>query len=318
MEPTESVPLHLPSSLPQHLRTLPELATALEKERRLRVAQADDALAEIRRQRRIISGLWQFKRLNVDGTGNKTSTRMRALYNRFTLRTQRRAACYRAARSALLVLDPDGSWQSRLRDLKDSDIRGPGKDDTGSGNSRFEPSWIWLVPRLPSTPEMGDSEEVLNNSLQVEWAKVRARKQRWEEEVLLLQEEMRRVVMFHEWKSQWWRNQAGRRQTGADSGVIHGVTAYAEKQAHLCELLAQSCVTSWLPVLKGNAVAAEWELRYPSVPDADMCCVSQTDDDVDDVFDDDSTEEHCEGKIETEELGTGEDNLYKSLLELDD
>ena len=145
VEPAEFIPLHLPSSLPQHLRQLPELASVLENERRLRVAQADDALAEIRRQRRIISGLWQFKKINVDGTGNRTCTRMRALYNRFTLRKRRYAECYRAARSALLLLDPNGDWQLRLRDLHDNDIRGPGKDDSGLGNGRYEPSWIWLV-----------------------------------------------------------------------------------------------------------------------------------------------------------------------------
>ena len=43
----ESIPLHLPSSLPQCLRQLPKLATVLEKEHRLRIAQAHDALADI-------------------------------------------------------------------------------------------------------------------------------------------------------------------------------------------------------------------------------------------------------------------------------
>lgn len=195
MEPTESMPLYLPSSLPQPLRDLPELATVLEKERRLCIGQANDALAEIRCHRWIISGLWQFKKINVDGTGNKAATRMRTLYNRFNFRTQRCAGCYRAAHNALLVLDPNGSWQSRLKDLKDSD---------GMSNGRFEPSWIWLVPRVHPAPDMGNMEEILDDSLQVEWAKAQARKQRWEEEVLLIHEEMRRVVMFYEWKAHWW------------------------------------------------------------------------------------------------------------------
>jgi hypothetical protein len=76
VEPAESMPLYLPLSLPQHLRQLPELTAVLEKECQLRIAQADDALAEIRHQCRIISGLWQFKKLNVDGTGNRAATRM--------------------------------------------------------------------------------------------------------------------------------------------------------------------------------------------------------------------------------------------------
>ena len=110
VEPSERIPLYLPSSIPQHLWQLPELAIVVEKEHRLRVAQADDALAEIRHQRRIISGLWQFKKFNIDGIGNKAGTRMQTLYNRFNLHTQRYALCYHAARSALLVLDPNGSW----------------------------------------------------------------------------------------------------------------------------------------------------------------------------------------------------------------
>jgi hypothetical protein len=72
----ENIPLFLPSSLPARIRALPELQDICNLERRLREPQADDALAEVRRQRRIIQGLWQFKRLNVSGTGNRPNTRM--------------------------------------------------------------------------------------------------------------------------------------------------------------------------------------------------------------------------------------------------
>ena len=47
IEPAEAIPLHLPSSLPQRLRRLPELSAAVERERQLRVAQADDAFVDI-------------------------------------------------------------------------------------------------------------------------------------------------------------------------------------------------------------------------------------------------------------------------------
>lgn len=256
-EPAELIPLHLPSSLPPHLRQLPEIFVVLDRERRLRVAQADESLADIRRQRRIISGLWQFKKVNVNGTGNKTSTRMQALYDRFNLRTQRCARRYRAARGALLVIDPDGSWQSRLHDLKDGDIRGPGRDDSGTGNSRFEPSWIWMVPRVTSAPDMENSEVALDDSLQVEWAKCRARKERWEEEVLIIQEEMGRAIKYQLWRAQWWRVQRGRRTDG-DRATLHGIAAYAEKQAKLCEALACKFAMSWLPVLKEKGITPDW------------------------------------------------------------
>lgn len=263
IEPAESILLHLPSSLPQSLRQSPELSPVVEKERRLRVAQADEALADVRRQHRIISGLWHFKKLNVDGTGNRTCTRMRTLYNRFSLRTQRCAGGYRAARNALVALDPDGSWQSRLKVLRDADIRGPGKDDDGVGNGRFEPSWIWLVPRVHSAPDLGTSEQVLDDSLQVEWSKSHARKQRWEEEVTIVLEEMRRVIAYHEWKAQWWRSQVAR-HPNTDAASLHGVAAYAEKQSHLSEQLARRCAECWLPALKEKGISPEWERCYPA------------------------------------------------------
>jgi hypothetical protein len=84
----ENVPLYLPSSLPTSIRTLPELREASQLERRLREPDADNALAEVRHQRRVIQGLWQFKRLNVSGTGNKPNTQMIELYKRFDNKTK--------------------------------------------------------------------------------------------------------------------------------------------------------------------------------------------------------------------------------------
>ena len=84
----ENIPLFLPSSLPLHIRNLPELQDICQLERRLREAQADDALAEVRRQRCIIQGLWQFKKLNVSGTGNTPNTRMLMLWSHFDKKTK--------------------------------------------------------------------------------------------------------------------------------------------------------------------------------------------------------------------------------------
>jgi hypothetical protein len=68
-------------------------------------------------QCRIISGLWQFKKLNVDGMGNRASTQMRTLYNWFNLRTQWCTSQYHAVCDALVALDPNRPWQSRLQEL---------------------------------------------------------------------------------------------------------------------------------------------------------------------------------------------------------
>jgi hypothetical protein len=261
----EDVPLYLPSSLPTYIRTLPELRAVCQLERRLREPYADDALAEVRRQRRVIQGLWQFKRLNVSGTGNKPNTRMIELYKHFDDKTKRAVERYRVAWHALRVLEPDGSWSSRLKELKDLDVSGPGKDpsDMSTSNSRYEPSWIWLVPRT-TEPSHANVEEEFNDSMRVEWAKARARMSRWQEELLIVQEEMRRVIAYHVWKAAWWREQASLRAYG-ESAILSGLSGYAHRQAAICSRMAEQCALHWLPHLKRTGATPPWAAGYDTL-----------------------------------------------------
>jgi hypothetical protein len=140
----ELIPLRLPSALTPNLRAsclcgLPDL------ERRLRLAQAEDALAELRRLLRITMGLTHYKATQV-GPSQRTSTRARALISRFWDKIARCAERYRVARAALLVLDANGDWCTRLRPLEDQDIKAPRKDDDEAEGTR-ELSWIWRVER---------------------------------------------------------------------------------------------------------------------------------------------------------------------------
>src|SRR5262245_25142768 len=131
--------LYLPSQMPLG-NSVDGLA---EKERRLRVAQADDALAELKRLLRITMGLWEYKYTQV-GSGQGPNTRTRAMITRFKTKVACCADRYRAARAALLKLDPTGNWIIRLRELKAEDVRAPGRED-GESEGRREWSWIWLV-----------------------------------------------------------------------------------------------------------------------------------------------------------------------------
>jgi hypothetical protein len=141
--PPESIHLHLPSAIPVHLRLSSCLFNLPELEKRLRLAQADDALSDLRKQLRVSMGLQRYKTTQI-GPSQRTGTRSRALIARFEEKTQRCAERYRAARSALLVLDPDGDYKTRLRVLKDEDIKSPGKGDDEAEGTR-EISWIWRV-----------------------------------------------------------------------------------------------------------------------------------------------------------------------------
>ena len=105
----EDVLLFLPSSLSAKLQSTPGFSKTLDHEIQLRVTQADDALANIRHHLCIISGLWQFKKVNISGTGNRPNTRMRSLFNCFNHRMRQSVLCYWAARSALLAANLEDS-----------------------------------------------------------------------------------------------------------------------------------------------------------------------------------------------------------------
>jgi hypothetical protein len=261
-EAAEKVLLYLPSSLPPHIRNQTELHDICDKERRLREAQADDSLAHIRRLRRVIQGMWQFKKISISGTGNRPNTRMLTTYQSLTNNIQKHAHIYRSAYAALQVLDPGGMWSRRLRTLLDKDIRGPGKDpDDLMQNGRYEPSWIWLVAPKPSS-EFEVVEEDFNDSMRVEWAKVMARAARWNEELLIVQEEMRRVLAFFAWRSSRWVDCATRQMVGDDPALIDGIHAYAHKQAILQTRMAERCADHWLPVLEKRGITPSWKADF--------------------------------------------------------
>ncbi|TFK79970.1 hypothetical protein K466DRAFT_504692 [Polyporus arcularius HHB13444] len=266
----ENIRLWLPSALPPVLRA--SLPSGLaDKERRLRIAQADDALEDLRRLRRIITGIADFSRLNITGTGQRTGGKVRTLFSKFQAKVRRAAERYRAARAALVSLDSGGEWEGRFRELHDSDIRGPGRESDVPSEGRYEISWIWLVPRgssmtLPDGVDgQLDPSEFLEN-VKVEWARSKARAERWGEEVLLLKEEMRRVIEYFEWKASWWRAQPARR-SDAPSALRRGLSSYAEYQASVFESIANHCARRWVPYLRTRAeTMPTWAARY-DIPD---------------------------------------------------
>ena len=88
-------------------------------------------------------------------------------------------------------------------------------------------------------------------ALRVEWAKAKARADRWEEEVILLDEEMRRVLVFCGWKNTWWKEQIANRpegSVGVSPELAEGLSAYAESQAAMETALAVSFAGKWKAV----------------------------------------------------------------------
>ncbi|KAI0074003.1 hypothetical protein K474DRAFT_1677445 [Panus rudis PR-1116 ss-1] len=205
------------------------------------------------------------------GSGQKAHTRIRTLYDKFQQKIKLAAARYRTARKALEILDPNGDWKPRLRILNDSDICGP-RDTEELGQGAMEPSWIWLTTNIHGgqVDSTQSDMETYDEDTRVQWVKAKARVERWEEEVKLLQEEMRRVLAFLEWKASWWRDQRHRRDDDAEVSkeVKSGLIIYAEKQAAITEALAIRFAIQWSGILDKCNLEASWQAKYHELAQA--------------------------------------------------
>ena len=270
IEAAESVPLVLPSSLDSESRGRVCLQNVASHEQLFRLAQVQDSLIELRHSRKIRRTVVINHHTQFAGQGIRTCTRSRAVLNTVDARIAKFVERYRAAYCALLQLDPTGSWRETFLELKDSDNRGPGKEteEVGVGDGSYFRSWIWLAnPRNPDTVdgdvgEEGASEEDVNEMLRVEWTTAFARLERWSEEVELLQEEMRRVVAFLEWKSLDWLAKMDTRAGDAAPDIQSGLRAYAQKQAAIFHDLAVSFAILWYPTLVSYSLRHSWITEF--------------------------------------------------------
>ncbi|TFK79078.1 hypothetical protein K466DRAFT_606418 [Polyporus arcularius HHB13444] len=264
----EDMKLWLPSALPLHLASNETVSGLRTKEARLRIAQMADALADIRRVRRVMAAISEFTRMNVAGLGQRSMTRQQGLYTRFQDKQKRSVLRYRDARVAMEKLQPSGAWTAVYRPLLDEDLRGPRRDpdEIIESEGRYEVSWIWRT-QVPSTQSQIDDEHALNDDseciemMRAEWARCKARAERWDEEKKLLLEEMRRVIAYFEWKASWWRDQARRRQA-VSARLRRGLVIYAEKQAAVFEALAGRTASFWVNELHDMGPLPAWILPY--------------------------------------------------------
>ncbi|KAF7360930.1 CxC2 domain-containing protein [Mycena sanguinolenta] len=234
----------------------------------MREARAYEALEEIRRLLLVRTHHYKFKDKNVSGVSGHTRSRQAIAV--LDERIRREAGEYRAARRALASLAPqlgETRWSLILKELAPKDIRGmprglfsePDKKRRKKKRSRqgqddeepVEMSWIWRTGLTSLAAAASTSEEAAvkatNESLRVEWAKTRARAHRWTEEVDLLEEEMRRILVFLQWRADWWREQKDRRVVD-EVEMKEGFAAYAERQAAIQENMKARFTNDWKDV----------------------------------------------------------------------
>lgn len=200
------------------------------------------------------------------GEGQKTQTKSRSIETGVNNQIRQAVRRYRIAYHAISQLDPAGDWTNEFQELREEDNRGPLKEaeETGTGDGRYHPSWIWRSPsakEFPGEGSLAERQEV-NETAHHEWMTCRARADRWVEEEELLQEEMRRVILYLEWKSRDWSEKVAVRTGSCTPNIQHGIDSYARKQVNIYHKIARSFACRWLPYLNACGLNTKWATEF--------------------------------------------------------
>ncbi|KAJ7180060.1 hypothetical protein C8R43DRAFT_871124 [Mycena crocata] len=279
----EDTKLYLPSFFPKEEAEGLCVKGLVEEESRLRQAQAVTALRDLRRHLRIRTVAFYFKRKHT--AGQAAYTKSQALQSSIEVHIRGAVTQYQTARAALLQLRGPGEWERIFLVLQKSDVRGMNErtlnreeeeeerqarivqglppdgeelDEFGEvvvptvlfnlelGEGKRFLSWIWYTTTTTTTGDT-TADGKLHDDIRVEWTKARARADRWREELILLDEEMRRVLVYCEWKAHWWRDRRVPR-TGISPELKEGLCAYALEQEARERWWAEKWAAKWAAV----------------------------------------------------------------------
>ncbi|KAJ7016352.1 hypothetical protein C8F04DRAFT_1281651 [Mycena alexandri] len=244
-----------------------------------RDAQCSAALIKLRNQLHMKARLMTYKKNHA--RHQAANTRSRTLVERNESKIKLHSEKYQSAWSALRALSADDAlrvgWRRREATRRTQEQRsrrlrrrlvGEGElradDDGGEADAgweddedgetvrnpnenRREISWIWTV-----AGEAGSDAE-LEEALRIEWAKAYARVRRWTEEVALLEEEYRRVLVSFEYEAGRWEQRLLDVRVGSiREERAEGQIAYARRQADMYRTLAERATTAWTEVHIGR------------------------------------------------------------------
>ncbi|KAK7014119.1 hypothetical protein VNI00_019400, partial [Paramarasmius palmivorus] len=301
----ESIKLWLPSDVPEEKHKTVLSDGLDQTEAKLQEARCYDALNALRHTLRIKARMMQFKNTNVRGQRESGRSRavINRMYKKARCFASRyRTACkaYKqlvgsdAWEKSLQVLE-----DSDIRSYRDPALvkKGHGRQGTreteeeeeedhlsqdsglqlivpdrtewahrrvhGTGETRKEQSWIWTTGGRINIHDGG--EEGDNKLLRSEWCRSWTRVKRAEEEVVLIREEMRRMLVFlgyrgNEWRSWKMRWEAVEKELPKGL-VVEVMEAYAAMREVLQLRLSDSFEREWKKPLDAEAKGKEDEFE---------------------------------------------------------
>ncbi|KIK58470.1 hypothetical protein GYMLUDRAFT_246160 [Collybiopsis luxurians FD-317 M1] len=145
--------------------------------------------------------------------------------------------------------------------LRDRDVCGIEKDAMDAElEGDVSLSWIWVNDMINP-----NDQETISECFHIAWCKSRARAHCWQEEGLLIQEEMRHTLetfesVTRDWEHKAWRGACVQKSEGqqpmqvgylADNEEFaQGRVAYAHKQAVIRQKIHDFCAAKWTPALE--------------------------------------------------------------------
>ncbi|KAK7445767.1 hypothetical protein VKT23_014763 [Stygiomarasmius scandens] len=180
------------------------------------------------------------------------------------------AVHYRVSRVALLTLGKalkkSSDWQRHLKELKDEDLRVLMQDNFDAEKEKeARMSWIGCTDGVNK-----DGEKQMADALQIAWLKARARAHCYQEECLLLQEEMHRILETYRFEQREWDEQSKADSESAvltskqfpihalEPEALEGRKAYAAYQVYVRKQMEEECKACWkeIPVCFLDGVGA--------------------------------------------------------------
>jgi len=192
------IELYLPSQI--HSIVLCDILL-LEHEWELRYAQGHSVLNNLHRL--LLMESMMLKSKSRHSRGQRQQTRSIKLLKHVRSRVDATASKYRHVRNALQSLAGplnQFKWRDILKVLEVEDMATLTSLDNDTGEGRKKLKWIWTMQGAGA-----NTDQSTQSALQVEWCKARAHVHRWQEECLLLREEMRRVLATFSWQCENWR-----------------------------------------------------------------------------------------------------------------
>ncbi|KAH6888206.1 hypothetical protein BKA70DRAFT_1443191 [Coprinopsis sp. MPI-PUGE-AT-0042] len=254
---TRREPEYLAISLPSSINPLPiPMKDAAETEVKLRIAQANNELEELRDQIGRLS--FMYRGVLRPAKTKVAKTRANHLLAAANRKKRLHARLYNQAQWALTRLHAPLRVRTTYIPIVGADLAVSTAiaEPNASGQSTESLSWIWSVRPLGMEPgDQGTGDDVgqvdeannlhssqsnppqrskhLDEIYRVNWMRAREKAARWDEEYAFLWHEMTWVPTFFESRSTAWRELTSRQQS---LGLGHD--AYAFKQAALWKSLA--------------------------------------------------------------------------------